>query len=155
MTYSLKTGLVAKTSCTHVRDKHRSERYCFPMTNILQSAAGYFLAAFIGIFAADMLLPGFHVDGGWAYIVVPFIFALIMALVSPIVTKTLEKNAPILMGGVSLIASLVTLAIVNLLFKGISLDDFGSWIGGAAIIWLFGALAAFILPMFLKKTSNV
>ena len=125
------------------------------MTHMFQSAAGYFLAAFIGIFAADMLLPGFHVDGGWAYIVVPLIFGLIMALLSPIVAKTLQKNAPILMGGVSLVASLVTLAIVNLLFKGISIDDFGSWIGGAAIIWLFGALAAFILPMLLKKTSNV
>jgi uncharacterized membrane protein YvlD (DUF360 family) len=115
----------------------------------------YFLSAFIGIVAADLLLSGFSVSGWTSYVVVAITFALIQALLSPMLGQMAQRKASAFMGGIGLISSLASLVITNLLLNSLTIDGLGTWLAAALIVWLFGAIAAFILPFLLvKKVVN-
>jgi O-antigen/teichoic acid export membrane protein len=56
------------------------------------------------------------------------------------------------LGGVALIATLVSLVVTVLLTDGLSIRGVGTWIAATVIVWLGSVLAAFILPFLgLKK----
>jgi uncharacterized membrane protein YvlD (DUF360 family) len=115
----------------------------------------YFVSALIGIIAADLILSGFTVSGWTSYVVVAIVFALIQAILSPLLGQMAERNASAFMGGIGLISAFVALFITNLLLNSLTIDGAVTWIAAAVIVWLFGAIAAFILPYFmLKKAVN-
>jgi uncharacterized membrane protein YvlD (DUF360 family) len=115
----------------------------------------WFAAAFIGIVAADLILSGFSVSGWTSYVVVAAIFAVIQALISPLMNQYTERNAKMFMGGVGIFATLVALILTNLISGALSISGLGTWVAAAIIVWLFGAVAAWILPFFLvKKVVN-
>jgi uncharacterized membrane protein YvlD (DUF360 family) len=115
----------------------------------------WFAAAFIGIVAADLILSGFSVSGWTSYVVVAAIFAVIQALISPLMNQYTERNAKMFMGGVGIFSTLLALIITNLIAGALSISGIGTWVAAAIIVWLFGAVAAWILPFFLvKKVVN-
>lgn len=115
----------------------------------------WFAAAFVGIVAADLILPGFSVSGWTSYVIVAAIFAIIQSLIAPMMNQYTERNARMFSGGVGIFATLVALIITNLISGALSIDGLGTWVLAALIVWIFGALAAFILPFFLvKKVVN-
>ena len=126
------------------------------MIRFLIRTAVYFVSALIGIIAADVILPGFSVSGFTSYVTVAIIFALIQALVSPLLGQMARRNASAFMGGIGLISTFVALFVTNLIVAdSLTIDGAGTWIAAAVIVWLFGALAAWILPFFvLKKAVN-
>jgi uncharacterized membrane protein YvlD (DUF360 family) len=111
----------------------------------------WFLAAFIGIIAADAILSGFSVSGWTSYVVVAVIFAIIQALIAPLMNQYTERNAKMFMGGVGIFSTLIALIITNLISGALSINGIGTWIAAALIVWLFGAVAAWILPFFLVR----
>lgn len=111
----------------------------------------YFLSAFIGIVAADLLLSGFSVSGWTSYVVVAIVYALIQALISPLLGQMAQRNASAFMGGIGLISAFVSLVITNLLLNSLTIDGAGTWIAAALCVWLFGAIAAFILPFLMLR----
>jgi len=115
----------------------------------------WFLAAFIGIIAADLLLSGFSVSGWTSYVFVAAIYAVIQSLIAPLMNQYTERNAKMFMGGVGIFSTLVALFITNLISGALTISGIGTWIAAAIIVWLFGALAAWILPFFIvKKVVN-
>ena len=46
---------------------------------------------------------------------------------------------------------MIALVITNFVVTGLTVDGFSTWILAALIIWLAGAIAAFILPFILVK----
>jgi putative membrane protein len=50
------------------------------------------------------------------------------------------------LGGVALIATLVSLVVTVLLTDGLSISGIGTWFAATVIVWLGSVLAAFILP---------
>jgi uncharacterized membrane protein YvlD (DUF360 family) len=123
------------------------------MIRFLIRTAIYFLSALIGIVAADLILSGFSVSGFTSYVVVAIVFALIQALISPLLGQMAERNASAFMGGIGLISAFVALVITNLLLSSLTIDGAVTWIAAAVIIWLFGAIAAFLLPFLLVKKA--
>ncbi len=123
------------------------------MIRFLLNTLVYFLAALIGLIAADLLLSGFTVSGVTGYVVVALIFGVIQAILSPLVGKMVQKNASAFQGGVGIISVLLTLVLTALLSSDLTVDGLSTWILAALIIWLFAALAAFILPFFLVKRA--
>ncbi|MFN8168612.1 MAG: phage holin family protein [Candidatus Nanopelagicales bacterium] len=121
------------------------------MIRFLIRTAIYFLSALIGIIAADLILPGFSVSGFTSYITVAIVYALIQALISPLLGQMAERNASAFMGGIGLISAFVSLVITNLLLNSLTIDGALTWIGAALFVWLFGAIAAFILPFLLLR----
>lgn len=125
------------------------------MIRFLIRTAIYFASALIGIIAADLILSGFTVTGFTSYIVVAIVFALIQALISPALGQMAQRNASAFLGGIGLISAFVSLIITNLLLNSLSIDGVTTWIAAAVIIWLFGAIAAFLLPfLVVKKAVN-
>ncbi len=123
------------------------------MIRFLIRTAVYFASALIGIIAADVLLPGFSVTGFTSYVMVAIIFALIQAVLSPLLGQMAQRNASAFMGGIGLISTFVALLVTSLLLDSLSIDGAGTWIAAAVIVWLFGAIAAFILPFLVVKRA--
>jgi uncharacterized membrane protein YvlD (DUF360 family) len=124
------------------------------MIRFLIRTAIYFLSAFIGIIAADLILADFSVSGWTSYVWVAIIFALVQAILSPLIGNMVSKNASAFSGGVGIVSSLVALAITNLVSSSLTVTGgIGTWILAALIVWVFGAIAAFVLPFFLVKKA--
>lgn len=123
------------------------------MIRFLIRTAIYFASALIGIIAADLLLPGFSVKGVTSYLVVAIVYALIQALISPLLGQMAQRNASAFMGGIGLISAFISLFITNLLLNSLTIDGAVTWIAAALCVWLFGAIAAFILPFLLLRKA--
>jgi len=122
------------------------------MIRFLIRTAVFFASALIGLFVADMILPDLSVAGE-SYLMVAIIFALIQALISPLMFKTVHRNASAFTGGVGLISTLVALIATAILTSGLTITGLTTWILAALIVWLAGAIAAFLLPLiFVKRT---
>ena len=115
----------------------------------------YFVSAFIGIVAADIILgDNFTVSGWIAYLWVAGIFAIIQAILSPLIASMVERGASAFSGGVGIVSSFVALLITNIASSSLTVSGGAvTWILAAVIIWIFGAIAAFILPFFLVKRA--
>ena len=114
----------------------------------------YFLAALFGLWVADIVLgDNFSISGGLTYLYVAGIFAILQAILSPLIDKMVSKNASAFTGGVGLISAFVALFITNLVFSsGLQVSGgLTTWILATLLIWLAGAIAAFVLPFFLVK----
>jgi putative membrane protein len=104
----------------------------------------------IGLLVAAAVLDGVHVNAG-SFVVAVVIFTIVYALMQPFLISQFRRNRAAL-GGVALIATLVSLIVTDLLSDGFSIDGVGTWIAATFIVWLGALLAALILPFLgLKK----
>ena len=110
----------------------------------------FFLSALVGIIVANLVLDDMTVNVT-SYISVAIIFALIQAILSPLIFKGVVRGATAFTGGVGIIATLVALIITDVISDGMSISGLTTWILAALIVWLAGALAAFLLPLVLLK----
>jgi uncharacterized membrane protein YvlD (DUF360 family) len=122
------------------------------MIRFLISAAIFFLSALIGLFVADLVLSDLSIDAT-SYLVAAIIFALTQAVLAPLIFKMVHKNASAFAGGVGIISSFVALLITDLLVGGLEISGVTTWILAALIVWLAGAIAAFLLPYLLVKRA--
>jgi hypothetical protein len=111
----------------------------------------WFLAALIGIIAADIILPGFHVSGVLSYIYVAGIFAIVQSVLTPFLDGYTRRRARMFSGGIGIVSAAIALLVTNLISGALSIDSIGSWLVAALIVWVFGAIAAFLLPFILIK----
>jgi uncharacterized membrane protein YvlD (DUF360 family) len=107
----------------------------------------------VGLIVAALVLDKMDIDVT-AFIVAVVIFTIVLALLTPFLASTFRRNdaASAALGGVSLIATLVSLIITDLISDGFSISGAGTWIAAAVIVWVVSLLAVFILPYLgLKK----
>jgi len=121
------------------------------MVRFLIRTAIYFVAALIGIVLADIFLSGFNVSGWLSYVWVALIFGVIQAVLQPFLGQISERNAPMLTGGIGIISAFVALGITNLIAGALTIDGFATWLAAAVLVWLGGAIAAFVLPFIFVK----
>ncbi len=105
----------------------------------------------VGLLIAAALLDGVHLDGA-AFVLAVIIFTVVYALMVPFLASQLRRRGSAALGGVSLIATLASLIITDLLSDGLSISGIGTWIAATVIVWAGGLIAAFLLPYLgLKK----
>ncbi|HET8652651.1 MAG TPA: phage holin family protein [Gaiellaceae bacterium] len=105
----------------------------------------------VGLIVAASLLDGMELDAT-SFIVAVVIFTVVFALAQPFLIMQFRANAPAMLGGVALIATLVALIVTDLVSDGFTIDGAGTWIAATVIVWVVSVLAAFILPFLgLKK----
>ncbi len=125
------------------------------MINFLIRAAIFVVSAAIGLIAADLILPGFHIDWSdwWGFVLAVVIFAVIQSVLTPWVFKMTRKHAPAMLGGIGIIATFVAILIVVLVPNaGLSISDAVAWFLAPVIVWIVTALATWLLPpLFIKK----
>lgn len=121
------------------------------MIRFLIRTAIYFVAAFVAIIVADLVLSGFSVAGPLSYVVVALIYGVLQAVLEPFLHQVMRLSAPMFSGGVGIISAFVALGLTNLISGALTIDGFTTWIAAAVIVWLAGAVAAFILPLIFVK----
>jgi hypothetical protein len=118
-------------------------------------AAIFLVSAFVGLVAADLILPGFylHWDDWWGILLAVVIFAVLQSVLAPWLLTITRRHANALIGGIGIISTFVALVIAVLIpAAGIGIDGPVSWIIGTFVVWLVTALAAWLLPpLFIKK----
>jgi hypothetical protein len=118
-------------------------------------AAIFLASAFIGLVAADLILPGFylHWNDWWGILLAVVIFAVLQSILAPWLFKITRRHAEALIGGIGLLSTFVALLIAVLIpAAGIGIDGAVAWIVGTLVVWLVTALATWLLPpLFIKK----
>ena len=125
------------------------------MINFLIRVAIFVVSAAVGLVAADLILPGFHIDWSdwWGFVLAVVIFAVIQSVLAPWVLKITRRHAPALLGGIGIISTFVAILIVVLIPRaGLSISEPLAWFLAPVIVWLVTALATWLLPpLFIKK----
>lgn len=99
----------------------------------------------VGLIVAAAVLDGMSLDVT-GFVVAVAIFTIVFALLQPFLFSVLRRSPGPVVGGVALIATLVSLIVTTLLTDGLSIRGVGTWIAATVIVWLASVLAAFILP---------
>jgi uncharacterized membrane protein YvlD (DUF360 family) len=105
----------------------------------------------IGLIAAAVLLDGVDIDAT-SFLVAVVVLTVVFAIIQPFLAVQLRRAGSAALGGVALIATLVSLIVTDLLSDGFSISGVGNWIAATVIVWVVALLAVFILPFLgLKK----
>jgi uncharacterized membrane protein YvlD (DUF360 family) len=109
------------------------------------------LANAVGLIVASLVLSGMDIDVT-SFIFAVVIFTVIFALMLPFFASQLRRKGSSALGGVALIATLISLIITDLISDGFSISGIGTWLAATVIVWAASLIAAFILPFLgLKK----
>ena len=79
------------------------------------------------------------------------IFAVVQALLTPLITKTTDRKAPVLTAVAGLLSTFAALIITAIVSDGLNVDGLSTWFIAALIIWLVTLIATFLLPFLLVK----
>ncbi len=105
----------------------------------------------VGLLVAAALLDDMHLDAS-GFVVAVIVFTIVFALLQPFLMVQLRGAGSAALGGVALIATLISLIVTDLISDGFSIDGAVTWLLAAVIVWGAAVLAAFILPFLgLKK----
>ena len=105
----------------------------------------------VGLIVAAIVLDDVHLDAT-SFVVAVVIFTVVFALLQPFLAVQLRRMGPGMLGTVSLIATLVSLIVTDLLTDGLSISGVLTWILAALIVWLVALVATLLLPFLgLKK----
>lgn len=125
------------------------------MFRILIRALIWLVAAFLGLVATALLLPGFslHWESAWGIVLAVVIFAVLQSVLAPWLLNITRRHARALIGGIGLVSTFVALLVAVLIpAAGIGIDGPIAWIVGTLIVWLVTAVATWLLPgLFLRK----
>ena len=121
------------------------------MIRLLVRTAVMLAANAVGLIVAAAVLDGMTLDAAGFFIAV-IVFTVAFALMLPFLANMLRKGGSGALGGVALIATLVSLILTTIFTDGLSIDGVGTWIAAAVIVWVASLIAAFVLPFLgLKK----
>lgn len=105
----------------------------------------------VGLIVAAIVLDDVELDAT-SFVVAVVIFTAVFVLLQPFLAVNLRRMGPGMLGVVSLLATLVSLIVTDLLTDGLSISGALTWILAALIVWLVALVATLLLPFLgLKK----
>jgi putative membrane protein len=105
----------------------------------------------VGLIVAASVLDDMHLNAS-GFVVAVVIFTVVFAVAQPFLAVQLRRAGSAALGGIALIATLVSLIITDLVSDGFTIDGAVTWLLASVIVWAAALLAAFILPFLgLKK----
>lgn len=109
------------------------------------------LANAVGLIVASLVLNGVALNFS-GFILAVIIFTVVVGLMTPFMAAQFRRRNSSAIGGVALIATLISLIVTDLVSSGLEISGIGNWLLAAVIVWAAALLAAFILPFLgLKK----
>jgi hypothetical protein len=123
------------------------------MVRFLINVAIFFGSALLALWLADMILEDFTLGYPMGLVVAAVIFALIQAILSPLILKMTAKYANALVGGVGLISTFVALWLTTIITgdEGLNISTAMAWLLGTLIVWLITAIAGWVLPLIFLR----
>ena len=107
-----------------------------------------------GLLMTSWILDGFNnqVSG---FVVAVLVFPVEQSVNTPLVATTAKRHTSAFLGGVGLLATALALFIVQLFPGGLHIAGMSTWVLGALLVWLVGALGTFLLPFrWLREKCN-
>ena len=118
------------------------------MIRILARALILVASAAIGLLVANNALDDMTMSAG-SLVTDVVIFAILQAVLAPFIAKVSARNAPVLLGGVGLITTLIALIVTTAFSDGLHITGLSTWVYASLIVWLVTMVAAFLLPTVL------
>jgi hypothetical protein len=112
----------------------------------------YLASAAAGLVLADLLVAGFRISwlDWWGFLVAIVVFAIVQSLATPLATRLAKRHAPLLLGGIGIIATFVSLLVVAVLpSAGVRITTVGAWFLAPLVVWIASALVTWILTVVL------
>lgn len=112
----------------------------------------YLASAAAGLVLADVFVGGFRISwlDVWGFLVAIVVFAVVQSLATPLVTRLARKRAPLLLGGIGIIATFVSLLVVVLLpSAGVRITTVGAWFLAPLVVWIVSAVVTGVLTALL------
>lgn len=112
----------------------------------------YLASAAAGLVLADLLVDGFRISwlDWWGFLVAIVVFAIVQSIATPVATGLAEKHAPLLLGGIGIIATFVSLLVVAFLpSAGIRITTAGAWLLAPLVVWIVSAIVTWVLTVVL------
>lgn len=122
------------------------------MVRLLATTVIELLANAVGLLAAKYLLPGFSITWTSFFIVVA-IFTVVRFILAPLIFKLSFRYVRALTGGIGLVTTLAGLVVTSWLTDGLVIDGVTTWVIATLIVWLFGVIAAIVLPLLIFKKA--
>ncbi|MFD1825636.1 MULTISPECIES: phage holin family protein [Mumia] len=123
------------------------------MIRLLLNVAIALGSSAVGILVATWVLDDMTVEPS-GFVVAVLVFTLAQAILSPFITKVAARNAPVFLGGIGLVSTLVALIIANVFTDGLSISGATTWVLASLIVWLVTAVAAFFLPFVVLRNRR-
>lgn len=126
-------------------------RYVPRVIGLLVRTAIALAANAVGLIVAALALDGvdLNVTG---FVIAVVVFTVVFAVAQPFLAVQLRRAGSAALGGVALVATLVSLIVTTLVTDGLEISGVGTWIAATVIVWIAAVLAAFVLPFLgLKK----
>jgi len=124
------------------------------MIRMLIRAGINLASAALGFGVAAWVLEGVHVRP-FGFVMAVLAFVAAQLILTPFVFKMARRYAPALLGGIGIIATLVSLFIATL-FGGEGIRITGgitTWIVASLVIWLVSSLGTWLLPLTVLKKA--
>jgi hypothetical protein len=124
------------------------------MKNRFQALLLLLAANSLGLIVAALIFERMDLDV-LSFVVVVVIFSVVLALTLPLIRKVVDSKAPALAGGLTVIATFISLLVTELVSDGLEIEGIGTWFGATLVVWAFTMLAGFALPkVFLEKRTS-
>lgn len=123
------------------------------MVRFLISIAIFFGSALLALWVADILLDDFTLGYPSGLIIAAVLFALIQAILAPLIAKLTARYANALMGGVGLLSTFIALWLTTIITddEGLNISSTTGWLLGTLIVWLITAIAGWVLPLIFLR----
>ncbi len=120
------------------------------MENMLTKIAVFFGSSAIGLLVAALSLRGFHMTF-LGFIIAAIVFSVAQAIVSPLMSKLMEKYASTLTSMVGLLSAFLALLIAHAVSGGLQIQGVGTWVLATLLVWIIPAIATVILARIFAK----
>jgi hypothetical protein len=130
------------------------DRYARLVVLFLTRTLIFLASSAVGLIVADLFLTGFTIEWSqwWGFVLCVLIFTVLQSVLAPWITSMANRYAPVLLGGIGIISTLVALLIVVLLpIGGLRITDPLGWILGPVIVWMVTAICTVVLPLLLIR----
>jgi len=109
-------------------------------------------SAALGLLVAALLVPNFSVTVS-GFLATMVVFAVVQSVITPFLSKTFTKRAPILLGGIGLISTFIALFVANLVPYGLSIRGIQAWVFATLLVWVVTSVATLLLPKLLPSSA--
>jgi len=115
----------------------------------------FFGSALVALWVTDLLLEDFTIGYPQGLVVAAVLFALIQAIIAPLIFNLARKYANALLGGIGLVSTFVALWLTTLITgdDGLNISTVTAWVVGTLLVWLITAIAGWVLPLIFLKNQ--
>jgi uncharacterized membrane protein YvlD (DUF360 family) len=110
------------------------------------------LANAIALVVGAQLLDDMSLDGV-AFVIAALIYTGVAILAEPLIRQMALKNAPVLLGSSSLVATLVSLVVTAVISDGLQISGGTTWVLATVVVWAVALVARLLLPLVLFKKA--